>query len=282
MDRRPFRAILNFTHKCAMSCEWCYVPFGSPSANGDVVNRVISRIADLGFTNLTIGGGDPFQYSFISKTLRHARSVNLFVHIDTHGKSLHQSVANLELIEETVDLLGLPLDGSKSQLHDQMRNTLNHFDLVCRRIEWLRPLLSLIKINTVVSAVNAQDMLELGELIKTIAPTRWSLYQYWPLGPAAGVESKYSISNVEFAKVTSILHKAMRDGKPSIEVNHRESRRGTYPIIDHDGNVFVHRKFPLDEFAFLGSIFDSNILQSICSACDSERPEAVTRYLGAK
>lgn len=276
---RPFRAILNFAHKCAMKCSWCYVPFDHSPANADIVIGIISRIADLGFKNLTIGGGDPFQYSFVAKMLRHAKSMDLFVHVDTHGKGLRQSLTNLYLIENAVDLLGLPLDGSNRLIHDQMRNSHNHFDLVCKRIEWLAPLRSRLKINTVAAALNLRDMHELSEVIKTLTPARWSIYQYWPLGPSASVNNKFGISDAEFCATTSMLYHNMSDSNISLEINSQESRRVTYPIIHHDGNVFVHKAFPHNDFIFLGSIFDKNILKLICSYCIPERPQAVDRYI---
>ncbi|WP_081678637.1 radical SAM protein [Desulfocurvibacter africanus] len=275
---RPSRAVLNFTHKCAMSCDWCYVPFGTPPPTLVMVNRIISRIAELGFNSITIGGGDPFQYPFISDALRHANSSGLFVHVDTNGRNLRQSATNLSLIEEAVDLIGLPLEGSKSQIHGQMRNSPNHFDLVCRRVKWLSKLRDRLKINTVVSALNANNMLELGELMKIIAPARWSLYQYWPLGPAIRAATKHSINDSEFAECTSILTATTKNSNFTLEINNRESRRESYPIIHHDGKIFVHRAFPFSEFTSLGNIFDSNALHLINSTCSGERPQTISRY----
>lgn len=262
-----------------MNCEWCYVPFGSAPATSRLVNDVVSRIADLGFTTITIGGGDPFQYSFMSNTLRHAKASRLFVHVDTHGKSLRQSALNLELIEEAVDLIGLPLDGSESRVHDQMRGSLDHFDLVCRRIEWLGSLRSRLKVNTVVSSLNAHDITKLGMLLCTLGPARWSVYQYWPLGPAARVASKHLISDAEFSQCTAALAETTRHSGLVVEVIPPESRRDTYPIIHHDGEVFAHKAFPDNEFVSLGSIFDLGALESICSACSAGRPLPSTRYL---
>lgn len=275
---RPLRAILNFTHRCAMNCEWCYVPFGLVPARKEYVLSIVERIAELGFTSITIGGGDPFQYRFTPELLRYAKSLGLFVHVDTHGKTLQQSVGNIELIGSTVDLLGLPIDGSKREIHDQMRDSEGHFDLISRRLCWLKPWRSRIKLNTVVSAFNVHDLTCLSHLVELYAPSRWSIYQYWPLGPATGVSTKHSIDDQTFERSAEILRKNFSHGSTVLEVNSYESRRDTYPIIHHDGEMFVHSQAPANAFVPLGSIFESDALEKILFNCSVERPSAIGRY----
>ena len=127
---RTERIILNFAHRCALSCEWCYVPFGGAPAQVNMISAIVDRIAELGFRFLTIGGGDPFQYSFLPKILYQAKAASLFVHVDTHAKSMRQLPIIRKVLNEAVDLLGLPLDGSVAALHDEMRSAPGHFDIV--------------------------------------------------------------------------------------------------------------------------------------------------------
>lgn len=276
---RPTRAILNFAHRCAMNCEWCYVPFTSPPAHKSNVFSIVDRIADLGFTSITIGGGDPFQYRFAFELMRKAKSRGLFVHVDTHGKSLLQSEENLSSLASFVDLLGLPLDGSVAAVHDLMRSTAGHFDLVQRRLRWLFPLKDRIKVNTIVSATNSADIHALASLISSYEPARWSIYQYWPIGPGAAVKEKYSLSDDSFARYTENVDAFFENQRTFVEVNARESRRDTYPIIHHDGQVFIHSRPPENSFTPLGTIFDADILMKIEGGCSSERVAAVSRYV---
>lgn len=276
---RPLRAILNFAHRCAMNCEWCYVPFGQVPARRDLMLSIVERIAELGFTSITIGGGDPFQYRFLPDLLRHAKSLGLFVHVDTHGKNLKQSEENIQLIDSTVDLLGLPMDGSKQQVHDQMRDSKGHFDLVNRRLSWLGPLCSRIKLNTVISAINIDDLIPLSHLVASYAPSRWSIYQYWPLGPAARVSSTHRIEDFIFQRDTDSIREIYANKSTILEINSRESRRDTYPIIHHDGEMFVHSQAPANSFVPIGSIFESHALENILASCLTERHAAADRYV---
>jgi MoaA/NifB/PqqE/SkfB family radical SAM enzyme len=276
---RPYRAILNFAHRCAMSCEWCYVPFGEVPATNDIVASVVERIAELGFTSITVGGGDPFQYRFAPELLRRAKSLGLFVHVDTHGRALRQTDESIELIESTIDLLGLPIDGSSPSVHDKMRDSIGHFELVWSLLNWLKPFRTRIKLNTVASSVNAGDLTALGDLIEAYCPSRWSIYQYWPIGPGARVSSKHSIDDLAFQRHSDVLRTQFRTRRVRLEVNARESRRDTYPIIHHDGEMLVHTPAPQNSYVSIGSIFDVDALEKILMWCSAERPAASDRYL---
>jgi len=273
------RAVLNFTHHCALGCKWCYVPFKSSPVCKEIVILIVERIADIGFKVITIGGGDPFQYDFIIDLLRKAKSHNLFVHVDTNGMPLRESSTNLRIIENGIDLLGLPLDGPVPEIHDLVRGHHGHFDIIMSKLRWLRHVNNKIKINTIATASNVSYLSCISEIIKMVSPSFWSIYQYWAIGPAAHEKSIYSVPKDLFiANVSQIdIHSLGKETK--VEFNASESRRCTYPIIHHDGKVYVHEKFPNCSFVEIGSIFDYDIQKKIYKSCSGDRPEAVNRYV---
>ncbi|MFG0669446.1 radical SAM protein [Pseudomonas sp. xss_1] len=276
---RPSRVVLNFTHRCSLNCEWCYVPFGSPKAKRDTVLAVVSRVVELGFTSITLGGGDPFQYSFVGDVVRLADQLGLNVHLDTHARSLRHTRANAELITECVDLIGLPLDGASAAIHDRMRGYIGHFDIVVQRLGWLKGLGTRVKINTMISSQNVSELPELARLVRTLAPWGWSIYQFWPLGPAQAVAVRHEASAEEFAvraEEASII--ASSAGTTVVEVSKQLRRRSTYPLIYHDGSINVHSGNEVNSLVCIGSIFDADARQKIDDRCGAERIEAKPRY----
>lgn len=279
ISQRPTRAVLNFSHRCALKCEWCYVAFETSRAQRRVVLSVVDRVASLEFQTITFGGGDPFQYSYVGDLARRAKASGLGVHIDTHGKSLTASLANALLVTEAIDLLGLPLDGPGSKVHDGMRGTSGHFDIVMKRLRWLKRIGARFKINTIVSRRNVDSLPELATLVHRLAPWRWSIYEYMPLGPGAAMSAAHSLHLKEFqSAVVSAIAKLGDRGASIVEVADKEIRRSTYPIVHHDGSVFVHSKERPDAFQHVCSIFDSRAREKIDKSCGSERPAAATRY----
>lgn len=280
MATRPSRVVLNFTHRCSLNCEWCYVPFGSPKAERETVLAVVSRIAELGFTSITLGGGDPFQYSFIGDIVRLADDLRLNVHLDTHARSLRHTAENAALITECVDLIGLPLDGSSASIHDRMRGYIGHFDKVMQRLSWLKDLDVRVKINTMISSQNMSDLPELARLVRRIGPWGWSIYQFWPLGPAQEVAVKHEAASEDFVLRAEEARKIVDSaGATVVEVSQQLRRRSTYPLIYHDGSINVHSGNEVNSLVCIGSIFDPDARLKIDSRCGPERLEVEPRYV---
>jgi len=272
------RVVLNFAARCALRCEWCYVPFNRSQATAETVAAIVDRVAALGFSAITFGGGDPFQYPFIERVLRQAKMAGLFVHVDTHGRGLRISKHSLRLVEEAIDLLGLPLDGPTPSVHNTMRSSAGHFELVRERLDWLRPFSARLKINTLLSACNVGAVRGIATLVTSIAPSRWSIYQYWPLGPARRVVDTHRLDDVAFDEAANGAAQLASSAGVLVEVTGQEDRRNTYPIVQHDGLVLAHSASPRSEVVAVGSIFDAGIVERIRNVCSAERATAFRRY----
>jgi len=201
----------------------------------------------------------------------------MFSHLDTNGIALHPSEKNFRLIDEAVDLIGLPLDGPSAAVHNTMRAAQDHFDTLMTRLTWLEPFRSKMKLNTVVTQMNARHIVAMVDIVRKIGPCRWSLYQYWPLSAGLAAKAEHEISQEEFLFATAAL--PQRVDETVVEVNATTERRSTYPFVSHDGILYVHSQQSISSYEKLGSIFDDQILPVLFSKTSSERPQARPRYL---
>lgn len=255
------------------------MPFNTPKADQRVVLAVVERVADLGFSSITLGGGDPFQYPFIRGVIMLAKMQGLNVHVDTHGRSLTPTILNAEVMTTSVDLLGLPLDGPNAAIHDSMRGSLGHFDLVLRRFAWLQSLGVTVKINTMISGQNLGELTALAMLVHRLAPSRWSIYQFWPLGPAGEVSLIHSVDQSSFISFARDAKRLVEgNGVTAVEISEERDRHTTYPLIYHDGSVQVHSHDDLNAIITICSIFDESARAIIDDYCKSERLQAASRY----
>lgn len=275
---QPTRIVLNFAHRCNMDCEWCYIPFGAPPPDPAVSRRVVARRVDIGMSVITFGGGDPFIYSFLGDLADEAKKYDLFVHVDTNGIGLRPIYKNYRLVETQIDLLALPLDGPDAVTHGAMRASPQHFGILMERLEWLLPFRHKTKINTIVTAQNVAVLADIARLVGAIAPTRWSVYQYWPLSIGAASEAKHGLSDAAFQAATTDLTSVADLASVHVEVNPRSSRRLTYPFVGHDGMLYLHATDSLREYQVLGSIFDDEVVDELFRRCRPERNIATSRY----
>lgn len=275
----PTRVVLNFANRCALNCEWCYVPFGLDRASHEVMKAIVDRVASLNFEVITFGGGDPFQYRYIGSLAEQAKAAGLFVHIDTHGKALKKTKENELLLRQHVNLLGLPIDGPSTDIHDAMRTAPGHFKVVLEKAIWARDIGVTLKINTMISKANISSLLDIGQLVNKLSPARWSIYQYMAIGPGSKVSDNHLLDPSAFSRaVSEVLEIFSADGHTIVEAADAHSRRQTYPIIHHDGSLFLHSDDAESGMIRVGSIFDCTARSSIDAVCGKERELAFTRY----
>lgn len=263
-----------------MNCEWCYIPFVRGPPEPSICRRVVARVAELGFQVITIAGGDPLSYDFLPALITGAKRDGLKVHVDTNGIGTRRANITLAQIADQVDLLGLPLDGPSAEIHDRMRSARLHFALVMTLLTQLATSMERVKINTIVSALNAAEVSKMVDLIGGISPSRWSLYQYWPLSLGKRVASEHSISTERFMLVAGGIAAAM--GNVLLESNPLPSRRLTYPFVSHDGIAYVHDKADFSAYQVVGSIFEDTTARTLLRTCGPERAAAGTRYVSGE
>ncbi len=205
-----------------------------------------------------------------------AKNSGLFVHLDTNGIGLRCSEIDKATLRSYVDLLGIPIDGPNSSIHGLVRGQPKHFEIAINRIRWLREIGVTIKINTIVTKMNVSVLQETAELVRLLSPSIWSVYEYWPLAAGGANRAKWNDPRGSLAAAISVLPQYL--GEIRVEKNLCHVRRLTYPIVAHDGEVYVHSASDIDEFQSLGSIFDSDVLQRAFALCTGDRAEARKRY----
>jgi sulfatase maturation enzyme AslB (radical SAM superfamily) len=174
--------------------------------------------------------------------------------------------------------MGLPLDGPNKLVHDSMRGFDGHFSIVVQRSRWLLENKVRLKFNTLVTQQNFQHLVEIAHLVAELGPWRWSIYQYWPLGPARRVVAKHSMSADVFARVAAEAAPIVRPAGTNVEIVDAAARPATYPVVHHDGSVFVPSRHDMNALVPICSIFQDDARQQIDGACDSERQDGIARY----
>jgi hypothetical protein len=135
-----------------------------------------------------------------------------------------------------------------------------------------------VKVNTIVSKVNVEALSAVGSLVAALAPSRWSIYQYWPLSTGRAAAKTHAIPDAEFLEAASPLAQRSDLGKTVVEVVPARSRCRTYPLLSHDGTVYVHYESAERDFDLLGSLFDDRVVARVVACCSPERPDAAARY----
>jgi MoaA/NifB/PqqE/SkfB family radical SAM enzyme len=231
------------------------VPFDGKDSNLLMWQRIIEQCKEWNPRIITFGGGDPFFYKDFYLLLKSTMDNRVFIQVDTNGLGL--KISHLPIIKQTVQLLGLPIDGTE-EVHGRVRGHASHFNIV---LNWLQRFSDEgvpIKINTVVTKLNIHDLDNIAQILIKFPIRTWSLYQFWPLGFGKYQQEQLNVSKQEFLDATRLISDKYNFTK--IEVSPISNRLLGYFFVAHTGRVYVMDKHNPEEYVELGSIFDKDIL----------------------
>jgi MoaA/NifB/PqqE/SkfB family radical SAM enzyme len=129
---------LHPTRRCNLRCLHCYSQSGphvAASTSIDVLRSAVTDAADLGYTVVSISGGEPLLYPDLTALLRHAKHLGLNTTVTSNGMLL--SERRLGELAGLVDVLALSLDG-EPETHERMRGDERAFRTLDRRLPGVR------------------------------------------------------------------------------------------------------------------------------------------------
>jgi MoaA/NifB/PqqE/SkfB family radical SAM enzyme len=221
------------TSHCNLTCDFCYGPVPAK----DPVERrsdILEALAASSARAVTFCGGEPLLLRNIGE---HAAALR------QHGKSTVLNT-NGELLRKRLDqglrladfaLVGISVEGSTREVHRDMRGAKADFDEVMAAIGLVarEPGVSL-KLATVVSAVNRDDLPALARTVRDLAPDVWRLYQYSSRGDQNTGQQRHSLTDDEFRR---LVEEAADLAAPVPTAPSAEAETEGCLIVDPAGNV---------------------------------------------
>jgi MoaA/NifB/PqqE/SkfB family radical SAM enzyme len=209
------------------------------------------------------------MYPEFRDLLSYTADRKFFVHVDTNALEMKESDFAGNRLK--MNLLGLPLDGSNAFVHGLMRDHSKHFSCVIKAIKSANHHNIPIKINTVVSKKNIDDLERMLPLLRDYRISRWSLYEFWSLGDAGLVNSAdYAISpNVFLEKALDLKSQCEF---AVVEIGAIEARRHSYFFVTQAGRAYTVHPNDVSQYLELGSIFENDVLakwQNVASYSDN-------------
>ena len=165
------------TNRCNLSCDFCYGP--SPGNDQpDQREEVLRSLSDSSARVVTFCGGEPLLVRRVDEYAGVLHKAGKRTVLNTNGTFLTRRVdQGLDL--RSFDLVGVSIDGSTAETHRAMRGPNASFQEALSAARLIAAEADTrLKIGTVVSAVNQDDIDNLARLINGLRPEVWRLYQY--------------------------------------------------------------------------------------------------------
>ena len=188
------------TSHCNLACDFCY----GPVPGKDPVERrsgILEALAASSARAVTFCGGEPLLLRRIGEYAAALRQRGKSTVLNTNGELLRKRLdQGLRLTDFA--LVGISVEGSTPGMHSKMRGAKADLGEVMAAIRLVRgqPGVSL-KLATVVSGVNRDDLPALARIVRAIAPDVWRLYQYSSRGDQNTGQRRHSLADEEFRLV---------------------------------------------------------------------------------
>lgn len=249
------------TRECnqARFCQFCNAPWNkfSKDADKETALRVADRIGELQVETVTLCGGEPTQYPYLPEVIDRLSSQN--TNIVLYSNTVSVLDFDWTRVLPRVSVLSLPVD-AVSDVGMQFMRGQHQIEGVKRVLGQVKKMEKspIVKIGTVVTAGNINDLPNIHEFLLEQQIQVWRLYQFSPYGLGLRNQYRYTINDDRFNRaVVSVKNENdKRLANLIISERTRDDIAGGYcRIMSSQGDFYRY-----DEIKYhpLGvSIFDS-------------------------
>lgn len=188
----PFIVIWETTNACDLACVHCRAQAQPTPLPGELTSEegldLVDQVADIGARVLVFSGGDPLKRSDLAALIRHGKDRGLRVGtIPAATPRLTFDVVQI-LKDAGLDQLALSLDFSTAEAHDRFRGVEGAFAKVMEAVDWAHHAALPLQINTVLTALNLDDLDGLIALVQRLGIVFWEVFFLVPVGRGGAVQ----------------------------------------------------------------------------------------------
>ena len=222
------------TSHCNLACDFCY----GPVPGKDPVERrpeILQALATSSARVVTFCGGEPLLIRKVGEYAATLAECGKSTVLNTNGELLRKRVdQGFRLADFT--MVGLSIEGSTPEVHRAMRGQKADLYAVLEsaRLVTKEPGVSL-KLATVVSRVNRDDLPSLARTVCELAPDIWRLYQYSSRGDQNSGQQRHWLPDDEFWQLVKIVTGLAAPVVPTAPSSEAETEGCL--IVDPAGNV---------------------------------------------
>jgi radical SAM protein with 4Fe4S-binding SPASM domain len=174
---------LDITSKCNLSCKHCFIGERGykDELNTKEIQNLLLTLKDMGTYQVYIMGGEPFCREDIMEIIEFIKSLNMTLSVNTNATLIKKEHCKKlsKMLNNDTDWIQISLDGAKSQTHDFIRNS-NVFNIVIDNIKMMAQYNIPIRVNTVVTNINIDELSDIYKLCTQIGVQRINFNPLYP------------------------------------------------------------------------------------------------------
>ena len=229
----------NITSRCNENCKFCYRILTYSENDLEKNKKILEVLANLSVDKISWTGGEALLYPNLIELLKISKSYGIINNLLTNGKLLSKEKI-LEL-EPYLDYITLSYDSNNSDTYKIMGRGERHGLNVIQALDFIKDnnINIKIKINTLVSKINRDEITDIGRTLEKYNIERWRLFKFIPLRNCAiSSSSNFKISNEEFKNVVSDV-KNLYGEHIQISERNEDKIQSYYLLINSVGDFII-------------------------------------------
>ena len=220
------------TSRCNLACDFCY----GPVPRRDPVERresILAALRSCSASVVTFCGGEPLLVRKVDEYAATLSAHGKYTVLNTNGSLLRKRLS--QGFQLAFDVVGISLDGSTQAVHRAMRGPNADLAEALSAAEVISQAAGTrLKLATVVSGVNRDDLPSLAKIVRDLQPDIWRLYQYSKRGAQNIGQQRHSMSDGEFEELVA---RVATLAAPVPTACSSETQTAGCLIVDPEGNV---------------------------------------------
>lgn len=218
----------NITEKCNEQCKFCYRRKCSDNTLEEN-KRIFDNISKVPIGKISFCGGEPLLYDDLFSLVSYIKLKNPHIKLSmtTNGKCIDDEL--LKDILKYFDWISFSIDSSKSDVNEFIGRGYNHLDKVIELLEKCKNLIN-IKINTVATKINQDEIEEIYKLISFYNVNRWKVFRFFPIRDAQLNRDLFYLNDIESKRISSLIENLNKTSLFKIEYNDFEGKPSCFSI----------------------------------------------------
>ncbi|HRW93422.1 MAG TPA: radical SAM protein [Thermotogota bacterium] len=244
--RALYSASIFLNAACNSHCKYCYRHSDKGEMPFAKAREIVGHLSRMGFRKVSFAGGEPTIMSWdVFRLVKEAKEAGMVTELITNGLAL--APQSLPHYKEILDILTVDVDSPNPLTLGKLGRHPNQFEVAKNLHLFCRLSGITAKLNSVATAWNLPDIVELADYVLESPVLRWKVFQFLPsYGPAKKWENELKVSAQQFEELRKKLWHKMRNWYPDLE-NHLilESNAqmcNNYASIDPLGNFYVSQQ----------------------------------------
>ncbi len=225
----------NITNRCNENCKFCYRKLCKDNTIEEN-KKIFDQLSKIKIGKISFCGGEPLLYDGLFEIVDYIRNINpnIKLSITTNGQIIDDIL--LEKIINRFDYITFSIDSSDAEMNEYIGRGYNHLFKIEELLKKCNNRIK-VKINTVASKINIDDLENIYKIISKYNISRWKILRFLPLRRGKENQKLFYLNNEASKKVEKIINKLKDNSSFKIHYNDFNEFATSYFNIYPDGSI---------------------------------------------